>query len=106
MTLITGDGGREMSNTESFYTTLPYEHSPKKGNSCKKKTLSSFCHFKLLSQEILLHFFKKYLGRVVEEGVDFLEAAVGFDGFGALRVGTHQLLKYGAGHSGVLLFEV
>ena len=49
---------------------------------------------------------RKWSGGVLEKGVDFLKAAMSLDGFWALRVGTHQLMKNSAGHSRVLLFEM
>ena len=44
--------------------------------------------------------------RIVEEGVDFLEAAVGFDCRLALRIGTDKLLEDGARHGGLLKLEM
>jgi hypothetical protein len=42
----------------------------------------------------------------VEDGVDFLEATVGFDSRLALRIGTDELLKDGASHGRMLLLKV
>ena len=46
------------------------------------------------------------LRRVVEDGVDFLEAAVGFDGRLALWIGTDELLEDGASHGRMLLLKM
>lgn len=42
----------------------------------------------------------------MEEGVDFLEAAVGFDGRRTLWIGTDELLKDRTSHGRMLLLEM
>ena len=42
----------------------------------------------------------------MEDCVDFLEAAVGFDSRWALRVGADELLKDGTSHGRMSLFKV
>lgn len=50
----------------------------------------------------VIHYTFRELRRILEEGVDVLETAVGFDGFGALWIGADKLLEDCTSHRGLL----